>query len=142
MTDEVTIVNNLGGREEEDVKFYAERPIPKVGDVEFTLYGRKSTHPQVAVDTSARYIEKKPISEVPVRQYMGPNLDKITIKGECSPYEATRVDELEEEDIVDVRTARWSGKAQVDNTSTESAGKRYRQTWVYTYTIELTEVKK
>lgn len=114
------------------------RITPQIGDIEFSLYGPQM-QPPVAVDTGARHVEKEPIGEEPVRQYMGPNLDQITIVGECSVYEASQIDQLKENEEVYVRTFRWSGNATVDSTSTESLGKRYNGTWVYKYTIKLTE---
>lgn len=118
-----------------------QRPPPKVGPISFSLYGKRSTFPQVSVDGGARYVVKRPIGEAPIRQHVGEELEKITIQGECSPEEASRVDDLSELEAVDVRTHRWSGRAQVDDTSTNSMSKQYRGTWVYKYTIELTEVK-
>lgn len=112
------------------------RPAPRVGDIEFSVYGGR-TQPFVDVDSENRYSTHEPIGTDPVRQYLGPKLDEITIVGECSPDEASQIDDLEGE--VEVRTPRWSGTATVDSTSTEAQQKKSEGEWIYKYNIKLTE---
>lgn len=115
------------------------RPTPRVGDVMFTLYGDQM-QPPVTIDSGAKYVEKEPIGEPTVRQYMGSELKSIQMIGECSPKIANEVDELSEHETVEVIHPRWSGIAQIDSTSTESMGKRYKGHWVQKFTIDMTEV--
>jgi len=112
------------------------RPSPRVGPVEFSVYGGR-TQPFVDVDTENRYETLEPIGTDPVRQFLGPKLDEITIVGDCSPDEADQVDDLEGE--VEVRTARWNGVATVDSTSTQAQQKKLEGEWIYKYNIKLTE---
>jgi hypothetical protein len=117
-----------------------ERPKPKVGGIEFSLYDGR-TQPLVSVGTSVRYKTHKPIGADPVKQELGPDLDEITIEGECSVEEANRVDQLKEDAVVEVRTHRFSGLASVDSTDTSPQSKKDAEKgWIHSYTIELTEV--
>jgi hypothetical protein len=95
----------------------------------------------VNVDTEARYQTLEPIGTAPVRQYLGEKLDEISIEGECTESEAVKVDALTENSEVEVRTARWSGTATVDSTSTQAQNKKSEEEgWIYSYSIKLTEV--
>jgi hypothetical protein len=95
----------------------------------------------VDVDSSSRYQTLEPIGTSPVRQYLGEKLDEISINGECTESEAAKVDALTEKAEVEVRTARWSGTATVDSTSTEAQQKKSEDKgWIYSYSIRLTEV--
>jgi hypothetical protein len=110
---------------------------PKVGDIEFDLYDER-TQPIVDIDTEGRYVDKEPIGEEVVRQYLGPELRTITMIGECSVWESAAVDNLG--GTTTMRTFRHSGQVQVDNTTTESLGKHYDGVPVYKYTIEMSEI--
>lgn len=116
-----------------------DSPRPSIGGITFELYGPR-TQPIVSVDREERYVDKKPIGEEPVKQHLGPGFKTITIVGECTSREASRVDDIEGGEGLNVITARWSGTGTIISTSTESLGKYYRGNLVYKYTVELTEV--
>jgi hypothetical protein len=115
-----------------------DRVTPRIGPVEPSVYDG-NTQPFVDVSSSNRYVTLKPIGTEPVRQFLGPDLEKITIEGDCTREEANRIDELEGE--VEVRTSRWSGVATVESTTT-TAQQKYKGSedkWIYSYQIELKE---
>ena len=95
----------------------------------------------VDVETEARYEKLEPIGAPVVQQYLGEKPDEVSVTGECTESEAEKVDGLTENSKVEVRTARWSGTATVNSTSTTAQRKKDRQKgWIYSYSIELTEV--
>lgn len=112
---------------------------PRIGDIEFTLYG-SNMQPPFSVDTGARYKTKEPIGDPVIRQHLGVEPKEMTLIGECSPKTADRVDELRHNTSVELRHPRHSGDVQVDSTSTESMGKHYKGITVQKFTIEMTEV--
>ena len=114
----------------------SERVQPRIGSVSPSVYDGR-TQPFVDVDSENRYTTHEPIGMDPVRQYLGPKLDEITIVGDCTEEEAGQIDDLEGE--VEVRTPRWSGTATVDSTSTEAQQKKSEDEWIYKYNIKLTE---
>jgi len=115
-----------------------DRVTPRIGPVEPSVYGG-NTQPFVDVRSGNRYVTHEPIGTEPVRQFLGPKLETITIRGDCTKEEANRIDELE--GAVEVRTERWSGVATVESTTT-TAEQKYDESndrWIYSYDVKLKE---
>lgn len=99
--------------------------------------------PKVSVDTGARYVDHQTIGDKTVRQFLGKDPDKIEIRGSCTLPEANAIDDIVNGQSATLISHRWSGKAQVDSTSTDPAGqwrKDIPEEWIYTYVINLTAV--
>lgn len=113
----------------------------EIGDPFLELkYGQ----PNVAVDTSARYVTHEVIGDTTVRQKLGEDPDTISINGICTAEEANKIDKLTEFPYVELVSNRWSGFAQIAsaNTSPHSEGgtQDKDEEWLHTFSIELAEV--
>jgi phage protein U len=115
------------------------RPIPRVGPVVFTLYGDRIA-PRIDVTSDTRTVEKEVIGKQPITQVVGPGKERVTFRCECTLETANEVDELDEEGVVTVRTARANGEYIVLNTRTEEERFSEEDGPLYVATIELREV--
>ncbi|SEO71758.1 hypothetical protein SAMN05216388_101792 [Halorientalis persicus] len=119
-----------------------DRPYVRVGDITFDLNGSR-TLPEVEIDGGQRRKTKEPIGEdAPVVvQILGPKAKEVTITGLCSKAEAGRVDDLDQEPVVTVRSDRFSGEANPHTTNTYQAeGINDDGFSEYRFRIELTEI--
>lgn len=104
----------------------------------------KYKQPNVAVNTSARFVTHDTIGDVTIRQKVGEDPDKVSIDGICTVEEANDIDDLKANEVVEVVSNRWSGRAQVASTRTsphsEGGSQDKDGEWLHTFTIELSEV--
>lgn len=118
-----------------------DRPYVRVGDITFDLEGRR-TLPEVEIDSGQRRQQKEPIGEPTVTQILGAKAKEVTITGLCSKEKAGRVDDLDQEPVVTVRSDRFSGRANPHTTNTYQAEGFNDDDGLseYRFRIELTEV--
>lgn len=111
------------------------RPAVRVADIEFTY-----SQPDVSVDTATRTVKHDTLTDTAVVQKIGRDPRNIEISGMCTTIEAHRVDDLAQFDQVEVRSARFSGPALIEDTSTSPRKEiRYGQ-HLHDFTINLTEI--
>jgi len=102
------------------------------------------SQPNIAVDTSARYVTHDVVGDVTVRQKLGESPDEISVDGHCTEEEADKIDQLKDYPYIEFISNRWIGFAQVASTNTsphsEGGTQRGDGSWIHTFTIELVEV--
>lgn len=106
----------------------------------------KYEQPSITVNSSARFAEHQPVSEVTVRQKLGEGADQISMNGVCTVEEANKVDKLVSFDYVDIVSNRWEGRAYVASANTDplaDGGSQDKdEEWLHTFTVELVEVTR
>lgn len=132
-----------------DSRFQDDRPNVKFnyvgGDDNGEVYLElKYKQPSVAVKTEGNFATHDVLGDVTVRQKLGESPDEISIEGLCTAEEATKVDKLIYEEVVEIISNRWSGVVQIASTSTspisEGGGMDKDAEWIYSLTIEAVEI--
>lgn len=104
----------------------------------------KYKQPSISVLTEANFAQHEVFGDMTVRQKIGEKPDELTIEGQCTGDEATKVDKLTYEEVVELVSERWSGVIHVASTSTEPVGQGGGMDldgeWVYRFTIEAVEI--
>lgn len=115
-----------------------ERPLVSVGDITFDLYGQR-TQPDIDVSSGQQTVEKEVIDGPNVVQALGSEAEKVTIICECDQETANRVDNLDEEPAVPVRSDRANGTYIPKESSTSKLRTTQEYGPVYRARIELIE---
>jgi hypothetical protein len=109
---------------------------PRFANVTIDLYGQQM-RPLVEIRSPQRTVEHDLIGRSPETRSLGPGVEDIRIRGECSEQAATALESLNEEKEIEFRTHRRSGTAVVAEIETDPLKKRYEGVRVYRYTLTL-----
>lgn len=115
-----------------------ERKPARIGQLHF-----KYDDPAVDVTSEKRTVEHETMDDTVVVQTLGRRADQITVTGIVADWELIFVDDLSKNDVLSLRTERWSGDVVV--TSTDTTYRRELDgsgNWLYDVTIDCLEVDR
>jgi hypothetical protein len=113
---------------------------PRLGPVTIDIYGSDTT-PLVDISSPRRSVTHNRIGKPPAKQDLGPGLREVRVRGECVEETANQIDDLGGE--ISVRLDRISlPRAFVDESETAPLERRYEGDRVFSYTVDLTELRE
>jgi hypothetical protein len=98
--------------------------------------------PEVSIDGESRTKEHKILDNTTVIQHLGRNAEQITVKGVCTPQEATGLRKTLELDQTKFRSYEWSGEVIVKTVTIDPVLGRDPglDEWLYDYDVTMVEV--